>query len=265
MIKFTVVTITYNAAEALPRTLDSVAAQTYPHIEHLIVDGASTDGTVAMAREYAERTAVSGSGHKAVVTSEPDGGLYDAMNKGLQRATGDYILFLNAGDFFPNAGVIETVIRGGGLEQTPSGEWPAVLYGDTDIVDGEGRYLRPRHLRPPRRLTWRSFMHGMLVCHQAFYARTDIARGIPYNLAYRYSADVDWCIRVMKEARRRRLTLVNVGAVVADYTEEGQTTEHHRESLRERYRVMVSHYGHIPTAVMHCWFAVRAALRKLSR
>lgn len=262
MIKFTVVTITFNAREALPRTLDSVLSQTYPHIEHLIVDGASTDGTADIAREYARRSDASGCGHRVTVSSEPDGGLYDAMNKGLRRATGDYIVFLNAGDFFPDANVVETVISGGRLEQTPSGEWPAVLYGDTDIVDSAGRYLHPRRLRPPRRLTWHSFMNGMLVCHQAFYARTDIARAVPYDLRYRYSADVDWCIRVMKDACRRRLPLVNVGATLACYTEEGQTTLHHRDSLRERYRIMVSHYGHVPTFIMHCWFVLRTVIKR---
>ncbi len=260
MITFTIVTITYNAAGCLSRTLDSVLRQTWPYVSHIIVDGASSDDTVAIAEDYARRSDVSGCGHKVLITSEPDRGLYDAMNKGLQRATGDYVLFLNAGDFFPSDDTIETVIRRGKLEETPSEEWPAVLYGDTDIVDGDGRYLRPRRLRPPRRLTWRSFMQGMLVCHQAFYARTDIAHEIPYNLRYRYSADVDWCIRVMKEARRRRLPLVNVDQTVACYTEEGQTTLHHHDSLRERYRVMVNHYGHLATLLMHCWFVVRAKI-----
>lgn len=262
MITFTIVTITYNAAGCLSRTLDSVLRQTWPHVEHIIVDGASSDDTVVIAEDYARRSAASGCGHRVLITSEPDRGLYDAMNKGLRRATGDYVLFLNAGDFFPSDDIIEAVIRGGKLEETPSGEWPAVLYGDTDIVDGEGRYLRPRRLRPPRRLTWRSFMQGMLVCHQAFYARTDIAQDIAYDLRYRYSADVDWCIRVMKEARRRRLPLVNVGRTVACYTEEGQTTLHHHDSLRERYRVMVSHYGHVVTLLMHCWFVIRANFQR---
>ena len=262
MIKFTVVTITYNAAHCLPRTADSVLGQTWPHVEHIIVDGASKDDTIAVARDYARRSDASDTGHSVSIVSEPDKGLYDAMNKGLRLATGDYIVFLNAGDFFPDSHTLETVVCGGRLEQTPSGRWPAVIYGDTDIVNNDGRYLRPRRLRPPRHLTWRSFMHGMLVCHQAFYARTDIARTQPYNLRYRYSADVDWCIRVMKEARRQRLPLVNAGATLACYTEEGQTTLHHRDSLRERYRVMVSHYGHLPTLLMHCWFVIRAKIKK---
>ncbi|MGN1263775.1 MAG: glycosyltransferase, partial [Prevotella sp.] len=111
------------------------------------------------------------------------------------------------------------------------------------------------------RLSWKSFKWGMLVCHQAFYARTDIARANPYNLGYRFSADVDWCIRVMKEAERRSLPIVDAHATLANYTEEGQTTKHHRESLKERFRVMVSHYGLPLTLLMHCWFVVRAKLK----
>lgn len=261
MIKFTIVTITYNAALALPRTVDSVLAQTWRSVEHIIVDGASTDATLDVARDYARRSDEAACGHSVIVGSEPDRGLYDAMNKGLARATGDYVLFLNAGDYLPHARVLETVAGAVRAEQTPKEELPAVVYGDTDIVDAEGRYLHPRRLRPPKSLTWRSFVHGMLVCHQAFYARTDIARAIPYDLTYRYSADVDWCIRVMKEAARRRLPLRGVGAVIADYTEEGQTTLHHRDSLKERYRVMTRHYGHVVTLLMHCWFVVRAVCR----
>ena len=135
------------------------------------------------------------------------------------------------------------------------------LYGDTDIVDGEGRFLHHRRLAPPENLTWKSFRQGMLVCHQAFYARTDFAIATPYDLRFRYSADVDWCIRIMKAAAKERVPLQNLHMVVANYTEEGLTTLHHRESLKERYQVMVRHYGHVSTFLMHCWFAVRALFK----
>ena len=263
MMKFSIITITYNAAEALPRTVDSVFAQTWPCVEHIIVDGASTDATLDVARDYERRSREADSGHDVVITSESDNGLYDAMNKGLDRATGDYVLFLNAGDFFPDAEVLTVAAAKACGEQMSHGNRPAVVYGDTDIVDSEGRYLYPRRLRPPRRLAWRSFMHGMLVCHQAFYARTDIARAIHYDLRYRYSADVDWCIRVMKAAERQGLPITNTGTTVACYTEEGQTTLHHRASLKERYRVMAYHYGALPTLLMHCWFVLRNFIRRL--
>lgn len=257
MTKFTVITITYNAEKVLERTLQSVLTQTYEDVEHLIIDGASKDKTLALAEAYKKASDDSGQGHKVIIKSEPDEGIYDAMNKGLTQASGDYIVFMNAGDFFPQDDTLEEIAHRCHLNELPSAELPAVLYGNTDIVDGEGRYLHPRRLQPPAKLTWRSFRHGMLVCHQAFYARTDIAKNIQYDMQYRYSADVDWCIRVMKEADRLGLPLYNINKVVANYTEEGATTLHHHESLRERYRVMVQHYGRVSTFLMHCWFAVR--------
>ena len=258
MIRISIVTITYNAAHSLQRTLDSVACQTYPHVEHLIIDGASTDDTVAIARHYQAE-----SRHEVTVSSEPDKGLYDAMNKGLRRATGDYILFLNAGDALHGADTLETVVKcavGEDSVAEDAATKPAVIYGDTAITDAQGRFLHLRRLRPPKVLTWRSFRQGMLVCHQAFYARLDIARDIPYDMQYRHSADVDWCIRVMKEADCRQLPLVNTHAVLADFETGGDSTQHHRDSLKERYRIMARHYGTVRTFFMHCWFVVRAIL-----
>ena len=245
MIRISVVTITWNAARTLQRTLDSVRSQSYRCIEHLVVDGASTDETLVIAQQYQAQA-----GYDVVVKSEPDGGLYDAMNKGLQQATGDYVVFLNAGDTLYAPDTLETVARA-------AADRPAVVYGDTAITDGEGRFLHLRRHRPPEQLSWRSFRHGMLVCHQAFYVRTDIARITPYDLRYRHSADVDWCIRVMKEADRRHLPLANTHAVLANFEDGGDTTQHHQASLRERFQVMASHYGLLPTIGMHLWFVIR--------
>ena len=262
MIRFTVVTITYNAEAVLQRTLDSVYCQTYKGVEHLIIDGASTDRTQELAEAYKQRSDESGAGHQVIIQSEPDHGIYDAMNQGLTQASGDYIVFMNAGDSFPQPDTLEQVAHRCRLSELPTADLPGVLYGNTDIVDGEGRYLHPRRLQPPQQLTWRSFRYGMLVCHQAFYARTDIAKNLQYDTRYKYSADVDWCIRVMRESERMSLPLYNIGMVVASYMEEGQTTQHHRASLRERFSVMRSHYGLPTTLFMHAWFVVRAVVRK---
>jgi glycosyltransferase involved in cell wall biosynthesis len=255
MIRITYVTITYNAAQVLQRTLDSVLSQDYPHIEHLIIDGASKDDTLKLVDAYIAQSNAAENGHQIQVTSEPDKGIYDAMNKGLRSMSGDYVCFLNAGDFLPAP---DTASK---IAETVNGQLPAVLYGDTDIVDGEGRFLHHRRLAPPENLTWKSFRQGMLVCHQAFYARADYAIATPYDMQYRYSADVDWCIRVMKAAAKENVPLLNLHMVVANYTQEGQTTLHHRESLMERYRVMEHHYGRVQTLLLHCWFAVRTFLK----
>ena len=257
MIRFTVVTITYNAEAVLKRTLQSVLRQTYGGVEHLIIDGASKDSTLQMAEDYKCLSDQSELGHKVIIKSEPDKGIYDAMNKGLTQASGDYIVFMNAGDCFPQDDTLEQVVHRCRLMESPSDELPAVLYGLTDIVDGEGKFLYHRRLQPPAHLSWRSFRQGMLVCHQAFYARTDIAKNLQYDTRYRFSADVDWCIRVMREAERMNLPLVPVGIVTANYLEEGQTTQNHRASLIERFRVMCRHYGFFRTVALHFWFLVR--------
>ena len=139
MITFSVVTITYNAAQVLQPTLDSVLMQDYPHVEHLIIDGASTDNTVAIAEAYRKQSGEAENGHTVRIQSEPDNGLYDAMNKGLQLATGDYVVFLNAGDRFPAADTLDRVVLAAVV--AAGEERPAVLFGDTDIIDGKGNFL----------------------------------------------------------------------------------------------------------------------------
>lgn len=255
-MKVSIVTITWNAARTLQRTLDSVRQQTYANIEHWIIDGASTDDTLLIAQHYQQD-----SRHDVKIQSEPDKGLYDAMNKGLQKATGDYIVFLNAGDTLYAPDTIATVVHAA-LTHHPSAikhqtSAPAVIYGDTAITDSEGHFLHLRRHRPPETLSWCSFKQGMLVCHQAFYARLDIARTIPYDLQYRHSADVDWCIRVMKEAARQQLPLANTHAILANFEEGGNTTQNHCASLKERFRVMARHYGLFTTIMLHFWFVIR--------
>lgn len=259
MIRFTYITVTWQAEAVVGRTLDSVLSQDYPCVEHLIIDGASTDGTLALVNDYAERSKDVAPEHVVAVMSEKDNGIYDAMNKGLRSATGDYVCFLNAGDALPTPNTVSLIAEQLNAYPAPL---PAVLYGNTDVVDSEGHFLYHRRLQPPEHLTWRSFQQGMLVCHQAFYARTDFAVANPFNLDYRYSADVDWCIRVMRQADQERVPMLNLHTVVAHYLNEGTTTRHHRDSLRERFSVMRSHYGLLTTVAMHAWFVVRAVFKR---
>ncbi len=244
-----IITATYNAANTLEPTLRSVEQQTCTKFEHLIVDGGSKDKTLSLVDAYIQRNP----SLNISCVSEPDRGLYDALNKGIARAKGTYIVFLNAGDSFHSKDTLATVIEK--MQQNP-----AVIYGETDLVDGERRFLRHRRLKAPKRLTWKSFQQGMLVCHQSFYARRDL---VPtYDLQYRFSADFDWCIRVMKEAQRRHLPLVNTNEILTDYLSEGLTTQNHKASLNERFEIMAKHYGRLKTYLLHAWFAVRAVFKK---
>ena len=242
--KFSIITITFNAASVIGPTLESVKGQTYTNYEYLLIDGGSTDDTVARAKasgiEFAH------------IVSERDNGLYDAMNKGIVLATGDYLCFLNAGDAFYAPDTLQTIANAAIANDT----LPCVLYGETAEVDDDRNFVRMRRLKAPERLTWKSFRSGMLVCHQAFYARRDI---VPmYDLKYRLSSDVDWCIKVMKKSSK----LVNVNAVVVNYLQNGLSLQRHRESLKERFRIMSKHYGLLPTIARHLWFVVRAVIKK---
>ena len=240
--KFSLITVTYNAGAVLEDTIQSIITQTYKNVEYILIDGASTDNTMRIIERYRD--------HIHTVVSEPDQGLYDAMNKGLSLATGDYVCFLNAGDCLHEddtlLGMVHSVAAS---HEAPCP--PDVLYGDTALVDSEGHFLRMRRLTPPEHLTWKSFRHGMLVCHQAFFARRTIAP--QYDLRYRFSADFDWCIRVMKQARY----LHNTHLTLVDYLDEGLTTRNHRASLIERFHIMCRHYGTVPTVMRHLWFALR--------
>lgn len=242
--KFSIITVTYNAATVIEPTLQSVLSQTYTNYECLLIDGGSKDDTVAKAKasgiEFAH------------IVSERDNGIYDAMNKGIALATGDYLCFLNAGDAFYAPDTLQRIVDTIAGEE----ELPHVLYGETAEVNDAREFVRMRRLKAPQELNWRSFKDGMLVCHQAFYARRDIAP--MYDLRYRLSSDVDWCIKVMKASTR----LVKIDAVVVNYLQNGLSLKHHRASLVERFKVMSNHYGLLPTVGRHLWFVLRAVIKR---
>lgn len=241
--KFSIITVTYNAAQVLEDTIQSVITQTYKGVEYIIIDGGSKDGTLDIINRYKT--------HIHTVISEPDKGLYDAMNKGICVATGDYICFLNAGDALHEDDTLLLMVH------SITGEvLPDVLYGETQLVDEEGHFVRMRRLSAPEQLTWKSFQKGMLVCHQAFFARRELVE--PYDLHYRFSADFDWCIRIMKKSHN----LHNTHLTLIDYLNEGMTTRNHKASLKERFHIMCKHYGYVSTVLHHIGFVFRLLYRK---
>ena len=249
---FSIITVTYNAERVLERTIQSVAEQSYKGIEYILIDGNSKDRTLAIAEQY--------KGVISQLVSEPDKGIYDAMNKGLQRATGDYICFLNAGDTFYTKETLATIVsslekRKGRIENDKG--MPDIVYGETAIVDEMGIFLHTRRLKAPKKLTWKSFKKGMLVCHQAFFVQRKLAQKESYNLTYRFSADFDWCVRLMKRAKEMHFT----EATLINYLNEGTTTQNHKASLKERFHIMCHHYGTVSTVLHHAWFAIRVLFK----
>ncbi len=241
-----IITITFNAEKTLPATLRSVDEQDWCDFEHVIVDGASRDRTTDIVRETGNK--------KIRMISEPDRGLYDAMNKGLRMARGKYVLFLNAGDRFASPSVL-------GLFAAEAQKGADIIYGDTQLTDSDGNIIGPRHLSAPALLTRDSFLRGMLVCHQAFMVRRELAP--PYDLRYRFSADYDWCIRCIENSDPVRCS--NLNRVVTDYLTDGLTDHNKISSLLERFSIMRRHYGFLRALGANLSFIPRMLKRHLRR
>jgi len=242
---FSIITVTFNARLTLMPTLESVRNQTCDLYEMIVVDGASTDGTVDILRTTADMN--------LRWVSEPDKGIYDAMNKGIAMAQGEYLIFLNAGDCFASADTLQLL-----ADAALDNDFPGIIYGQTDIVDSYGHVIGPRHLRAPEHLSLDSFKEGMTVCHQAFVALRKIT-GF-YNLKYRFSADYDWCIQCLQHSRRNHY----VDETIIHYLSEGMTTANMNASLRERFNIMCRYFGTIPTVLRHLKFLIRYINRRCS-
>jgi glycosyltransferase involved in cell wall biosynthesis len=242
---FSIVTVTRNAGKVLEQTILSVINQTYNNIEYIIIDGASTDGSINTILHYQSGL--------SYWISEHDEGLYHAMNKGLSAATGDYVWFLNAGDMLKHNETVAEI-----AEIAKQNALPDILYGETDLIDRKGRIIAERRLKTPKNLSWKSFMMGMLVCHQAFIVKRSIAHS--YDHRYRFSADFDWCIRSLKEAN----SIVNTQLRLVNYVYDGLTTANRIKSLKERFVIMCNYYGIFATTLLHGWFAIRYFWAKLT-
>lgn len=239
-----VVTVVYNSEALIESTLQSVTNQTYTNVEYIVVDGGSTDATPHIINKYRNKI--------ARYVSEPDHGIYDAMNKAIGLASGDFIVFINSGDRFSDDSVLEKIFS------NPDACSADVVYGDTDITDENGDVIHSRRHRPPDHLTWKSFKRGMLVCHQSFIARRAL---VPkYDLNYRCAADFDWCVKILRKATKTH----NSNLVISLFLEGGQTRKTIVPGLKERFKIMRHHYGlmsalfwNIILGVRFTWFVMR--------
>ena len=235
--KLSVITIVYNNVRDIERTMLSVLNQNYPDIEYIVIDGKSTDGTVQIIEKYR--------GQLSNFISEPDKGIYDAMNKGLALATGDYVLFMNSGDEIYNSDTVSRV-----FSSEPDAD---IYYGETEMFDQEWHSIGQRRHRAPKTFTWKSFQQGMSVSHQAIYIRRALTE--PFDSVYQLSADIDWIIRAAKKAA----IIVNTDMYVAKYLVGGMSKAKHMQSLRERFNIFTKHYGLVPNILNHSVIALKLA------
>ncbi len=241
--KISIITVVYNGGSLIERTIKSVLSQTYTNIEYIIIDGGSSDNTLEIIENYQSKIALTHSGK--------DKGIYDAMNRGMKDATGDYVLFLNAGDELFAANTIEKIF----LTSTVAD----VFYGNTVVVSEKGEIIGDRRLSPPEELNWESLKYGMCVSHQSFIARRLLCDF--YDLKYNVSADIDWVINVLKQSEKT----VNTHQYISKFLEGGTSNKKRRQGLKERFSIMVKHYGFLQTLFNHLIILFRYPVHQFTK
>jgi glycosyltransferase involved in cell wall biosynthesis len=232
MPKVSIITVTFNCRDLLIQTIENVFAQTFKDFEYIVIDGKSSDGTVDIIKNNQDKI--------FFWISEPDKGIYDAMNKGLKAATGEYVIFLNAGDTFYEPDT---------LSKIPFNKYPEadVFYGETMILNQQ-QPLGLRQKKLPHNLTWKHFRNGMVVCHQSILVKREMAP--VYDNSYKYAADIDWVLKVLKLSNETVFT----GTIISDFIEGGFSSQKQKESWAERFKIMRENFGLITTVLKHLQF-----------
>ena len=225
-IRFSIVTICFNAADILPVTLDSVLAQDFGDFEYVIQDGESSDNTPQLIESYIKRFAEKGV--DVIYNREPDSGIYDAMNKAVSSARGEYVNFMNAGDCFYDDKVLRNVSsaidRSGKDDPVPD-----IVYGECAVYE-YGRFYRfPK--------SYENIEENMPFSHQTVFAGTGCLKDHPFNTLYRYSADYDFLLTMYDEKK----VFLDCGMTVCITTADGTSSINYHDTLMESAAIRKAH------------------------
>ena len=224
--KITIITAVYNRSETIGQAIKSVAAQSYDNVEHIIIDGASTDNTLSEVEKHSHA--------RIRVISEPDNGIYDALNKGMKTATGDVIGLMHSDDFFAHNDVLTNVARV--FEE----ERPDAVFGDLDYVSATNPTKVIRRWKPG------SYSHtklsgGWMPPHPTLYVRRDvIERFGGYNIDYRIAADYEAILRWFGQAEILSVYLPEIMVKMRVGGESNRSLERVMRKSREDYRALQS-------------------------
>ena len=253
--KVSVITLTYNAERFLKNTIESVLNQTNKDFEYLIVDGHSSDGTTAIIQQYdnhgygtyeAAMNRGDEANGKIIWISEPDKGLYDAMNTGLHLAKGDFVWFVNAGDKVYDPITMQKVVET--IEHNPDCD---VVYGQSIIIGEDETVVGERHKIAPRNLTKKSLLNGLVVCHQSILVRKTVAPD--YDLQYRITSDYDWVSKVVSASRKN----CYIDDYISRFMVAGISSQQRKKAWYERFFIMKKHFGLFPTLWAHLKIAIK--------
>jgi glycosyltransferase involved in cell wall biosynthesis len=235
----TVITVVYNAVSLVEDTIKSVISQRYDDVEYILVDGGSTDGTVDIIKSYEKNI--------AHWVSESDKGIYDAMNRAIDMASGDWINFLNAGDTFFSEYSVEQMVAN--LSCSVS-----VVYGDSMIKDGTHLFVaRAKQMSPTNLIFWGT----RTVCHQAMFVRRSVC--VHYNIKYILKAELDWYFELLERGAQVKY----VPMPVCIYALGGLSDRLFKLEMTETIKVMIKRHSFL--AMLHIPIFVYKVMRRIFR
>lgn len=213
-LKISVVTVCYNAVDCIEETMLSVLDQTYPNIEYIVIDGGSSDGTADIIRKYADRL--------AYWVSEPDKGIYDAMNKGIVAATGDYINFMNAGDRFADDSTLSRFVP--------------CIDNDTTVAFGDWNILLDSRVSRRKPLAIKYLDSKLIFSHQAAFVSLAYHKANLFDTSFRIAADYNLVYNAVKRDNKK---LQYIPEIIADYDVSTINTSvlNFKLLMREKYRI----------------------------
>jgi glycosyltransferase involved in cell wall biosynthesis len=237
----TIVTVCYNSEHLISETIKSVLNQTYNNIEYIIIDGASTDRTLDIIKEYKPKF-----NGKMKLISEPDKGIYDAMNKGIESAYGEFIYFLNSGDLFFNNNIVEQVIK-----EFIKRSNIDIIYGNINIQISPNNQFIKKY----KNINFFSLMRHT-ICHQALFVKTRIFEEIgDFNTKYKFASDYDWIIKCYINKFNFRY----IDKIIVNYDFNGISSlnENKNHIINERRKIIREHFNFIGNIIFECFIFLK--------
>ena len=220
MVKFSIITVCYNAEDCIEETIKSVIGQSYKNIEYIIIDGRSTDNTLKIINKYKR--------YIDVIVSETDQGIYNAMNKGQKLAKGKYLNFLNAGDTFNNKNTLSIVNEN--------------IKKETKIISGDFNILQRNNkskIIKTKKITWKYFKKDFYACHQAIFIHSSIVSF--YDVSYKIKADYKWVLMLF--SKTEEAGVVKIHQPLVNYDANGFSSQNSFNNLNELVRLQKNYFG----------------------
>ena len=235
-----IITVVYNSEAYIEKTLKSIKEQSSRNFEYIIIDGSSKDGTLDIIESYKDCV--------DTLVSEPDKGLYDAMNKGLRNAKGQFVWFVNSGDELFSFDTVEKIELH--YQQHSDAD---IFYGQTQLIDQFGNVTGMRRKTAPENLTPKSLLMGLVVCHQSILVKQEIAP--LYDLSYKVAADYEWVLSSLDASQKT----INTHLILSRFLADGYSSHNVKQALKDRLTIMIKHFGLFPTI----WGHVRITIQYL--